>query len=403
MSVSYEDVFEQELISGLKNKFHIDDTRRLLIYLITRYHLINNKIQKIEIELFMRYLLEELAVDENMSDSAGVIFNYGGQQLITYGYNHENSLSNVYDSIMCDLYIKPVSDPNGAPMKVDEYIRTVYEKITKDAKLKVKPYKDSVYKDSILTLFKLQGLNSWYGIPTPDEIPSIPFFYQDETQMQAIDTLYLRYLHAENFDTTNVKTLTESQVRDYLYTRLELIEPGLRPIAKEYPTSEGRADIVARDIHDNIVVIEIKTENDKRLVWQCMYYPEEIGKRIETGTHVRMLTVVPDYPDYIMRPLKKLGYVESFTYKIRATNGKIENMTLTKVGSDINENLRVIAQNTRKSIDALIDSFVYTKSRLQVELEDEVDVEDICEIATDLVRIHYSNVVNQLDSEELES
>lgn len=387
--ISYEDVFEQELINGLKRKFHIDDTRRLLLYLITRYHLLNNKIKKLEIEFFMRYLLEELAVDDDMSDSAGVLFNYDGQKLITYGYNDVNSLNNVYDSIMCNLYIKTVNDPNGAPMKVDEYIASVYDRVTKDAKLKIKPYRNSAYKSEILTLFKLRELNAYFGIDTPNDIPAVEFFYQDESKMQAIDTLYERYLHAENFDTTNVKSLTESQVRDYLYNHLSLIEPGLNPIAKEYPTSEGRADIVARDVDGNIVIVEIKIENDKRLIWQCMYYPDEIRRRIEPDKYVRMITVVPEYPDYLIQPLNKLGYVETFQYSIRASNGNIENMIIEKVGDVDVEKMRHVAAEDRLNIDRIVNSFVYTKDRLQVSLGDDMELENICSIAKDLVKIHY--------------
>lgn len=390
-SMNLEDVFESELLAGLKSKFHIEDTRRLIIYLLTRYHVLNKKITKINIDDFMKFLLSELAVDSfNCLD--GIMCRYrGSMHTMSFGYNNINSISNVYDSIMCDIYLKAVNDPNGAPMKVDEYINNVFEHVVKTAKLHIKPYRNSAYKDEILTLFKLKALNSWFGIDAPSDVPATEFFYQNYEKMQAIDTLYERYLHAENFNTTNVKSLSEAQVRDYLYSHLDLIEVGLRPVAKEYPTSEGRADIVARDIDDNIVIIEIKVENDKRLLWQCMYYPDEIRMRIASDKYVRMITVVPEYPDYLLSPLRKLGYVECFNYTIRASNGNIEKMSVEKIVDIPKENMRVAASEARKDIDALVDTFVYTKNRLMVEMEDEIDVADICDIAKSLVEIHYAS------------
>lgn len=55
----------------------------------------------------------------------------------------------------------------------------------------------------------------------------------------------------------------ESVIRDHLAQRLELVERGLRLVEVEYPLpnaagTRGRVDILARDIHDSWVVIELK-------------------------------------------------------------------------------------------------------------------------------------------------
>ena len=57
--------------------------------------------------------------------------------------------------------------------------------------------------------------------------------------------------------------MTEADLRDYLATHLDIIEPGLELIAREYaiPNSlgaSGRVDILARDRFRNVVVIELK-------------------------------------------------------------------------------------------------------------------------------------------------
>ncbi len=55
----------------------------------------------------------------------------------------------------------------------------------------------------------------------------------------------------------------ETVIRDHLARRLDLVERGLRLVAVEYPLpnaagTRGRIDILARDIHDSWVVIELK-------------------------------------------------------------------------------------------------------------------------------------------------
>ncbi len=60
--------------------------------------------------------------------------------------------------------------------------------------------------------------------------------------------------------------MTESEIRDYLTSHLELVEPGLVLIDKEYRLpnpggAHGRIDILARDRFGTFVVIELKKSN----------------------------------------------------------------------------------------------------------------------------------------------
>lgn len=140
-----------------------------------------------------------------------------------------------------------------------------------------------------------------------------------------------RYLQAEHFNTTNTKIITEANLRDYLYLHLDLIEQGLRPIGKEVLTDEGRIDILAKDKNNNYVIIELKTEVDKRLIWQCLYYPEVLPNKFPVNGAIRVITVCPEYPDYLVIVLKKLQHVELFQYQMHSTNSRIEDLNISKL------------------------------------------------------------------------
>lgn len=60
--------------------------------------------------------------------------------------------------------------------------------------------------------------------------------------------------------------ITEAEIRDQLASRLEILEPGLVFLAKEYllPNtigSKGFIDILAKDRFGNRVIIEVKRSN----------------------------------------------------------------------------------------------------------------------------------------------
>jgi hypothetical protein len=243
------------------------------------------------------------------------------------------------------------------------------------------------------TLFKLQCLNEDFCIKSPEEAPICPEFDQHEIRA-SIESLYGRYLHADNFNTTNVRSVTEAQVRDYLYTHMSLIEDGLRPIMKEFPTKEGRVDIVARDKDDTLVVVEVKTENDKRLIWQCMYYPDEVWKkmgRYGEEKKVRMITIAPEYPEFIAEPLSRIGGVESYTYSIKASNNIIEEIVVERfenengVSNDGEDS--DLTADAKNRLETLIGAFVYARKRLDEDDEWNMNDKELNDAALRLVEM----------------
>ncbi|KOS61581.1 hypothetical protein AN161_17970 [Lysinibacillus sp. FJAT-14222] len=102
----------------------------------------------------------------------------------------------------------------------------------------------------------------------------------------------------------------ERKLEDYLQNNISLIEEGMTFIDRQVPVDHGFIDIVARDKNGSKCVIELKSvNNDKRLPYQCLYYPTQIKG------NTRMLVVAPDYREDMLVSLNKLD-VELYTYEM---------------------------------------------------------------------------------------
>ena len=312
------------LISALKTKFQILDEQNLLLYLNLRYQCLNNKYQNEKFsEPFMRFVLRELYI---IPETYGITF---GDEDFCFAYASENSLTNIFDDWNFSIYQNTFLAPNGQPLDTHKYEKSIYDKVTKKAKRKLQKYKDSQYKDDILKYFKLVALNEFFNVTITDvddldELEQVEIRLSDEELLE-------RYIQAADFDTLNVKIITENNLRDYLYNHLSLIEEGLTPLGKEIPAQEGRIDILARDKNGNIVILELKTEIDKRLIWQCLYYPEIIKNQYQTKEKIRCIAVCPEYPDYLLVVLRKLPNIELIQYNVVSTNHTITQLQFTEI------------------------------------------------------------------------
>lgn len=123
-------------------------------------------------------------------------------------------------------------------------------------------------------------------------------------------------------------SISEKQLEDYLINHLDLIEEGMQFIERQYPIERGILDILAKDKSGKDCIIELKVDkDDKRLIFQCGYYPSQIN-----NGNCRMITVAPDYHSRIAIALKNLNYVEMYTYKIDFGLNKdpIKNLTIER-------------------------------------------------------------------------
>lgn len=320
--MNYECEFRDFLMENLKIKYRINDDINLLFYLFARYQCLSNK-KEIDPHKFMQFVIRQLYIIED-TDSVS----FQGNDF-TYYFAAENSLRNIFDEWEFWLFTSPSFDLNGNRRNMHQEIKTVMETIKENANRKILKYKNSKYRKEILRYFKIQELNQMLKVEIQD-VPNLPGVPQLDIRLSDEECLE-RYLHAEQFNTTNTKIITEASLRDYLFSNLNLIEDGLTPIGKEVPTDEGRIDILAKDKNGHYVIIELKTEIDKRLIWQCLYYPEVLPHEFPVTSSIRVITVCPEYPEYLLTVLKRLPLVELYQYEIHSTNSRIEDIQISKL------------------------------------------------------------------------
>lgn len=318
--LNIESSFREFLVTNLQNKFNIQNEQELFLYLNLRYEILRGRL--IQGASFMSFLLKELFIVEI---NRHVFFN---DIELTYGFTTENSLLNIYDD-MCYCLFDRRMYKSGKVINVNEYKKEILDQISNKAKRQIAKYRNSNYRNELIQYFQLCELNRIFDV-TLSSVPDLDGVEQQENK-ESVEVTLAKYLQLENNHTENTKIIAENDFRDYLYNNLYLIEKGLIPIEKEADANEGRIDILAKDKDSNLVIIELKTEIDKRLIWQCLYYPEVIKKRVGEHTKVRMMTICPSYPDYMLDVLKKISDIEMYEYTIKSTDYKIEHVEISKL------------------------------------------------------------------------
>lgn len=120
--------------------------------------------------------------------------------------------------------------------------------------------------------------------------------------------------------------ITEEMLEDYLCDNIELIEEGLVFFKRQHKISGGFIDILAKDKDGTLCIIELKTSEDKSIIWQTIHYPMEMKKE-HTGP-IRMITVSPEYSKSIYFALKSVPNVEILSYDVEIENGEIVQMII---------------------------------------------------------------------------
>lgn len=321
MGVNYEDELEQVIFDTLKYVYGIDDNDVLYRYLKLRNRCLNPPSKKTnELSTLSKFILDELYITK---------LNYKDEKIYLFS-GYDNSIKNIVDSLDFRSQLFSIEDENNNKYAFDEYINTTWTKINTQAIKMAKHYlKDKFYKYHIIH-HRLTQLNKLFGVTEIKEVPKINGFIQDLSQNLSMEDKCLRYIHASNFETNNIKSITEEDLEDYLFKNLHLIEEGLKPVKRQVEVEEGRIDILAKDKNDNFVILELKINNDKHLIWQVMYYPEAI-KSVIRVSNPRVITICPSYPNYIKTPLKQIGYVEMIEYEATMSNNKITSIKFKKV------------------------------------------------------------------------
>jgi len=306
--MNYENEIEEILFQNFKNKFHLEDTILSYLYLKYRTFCIYKKYDKL---LLMQTLFDELFISE---------YKYKNETIHLY-YARENSLSNIFDNMEFEL-------------KKTSYIQiydqiNIFNQIIEYRNFELSKYRKDLYYEKYMIYFSLKKLNELFNINEIEEVVDIEGFVQSEIRINK-ELECKRYLDFANFNTDNLGSIKEKDLEDYLINNLDKIEEGLKYVTRQLDLGEGRIDILALDSNDNYVIIELKIAIDKSLIWQCMYYPDELKSLYKTRK-VRMITIAPEYPNYLLNPLKKIKRIESYRYNISISNHKVKDLKLHKV------------------------------------------------------------------------
>ena len=314
--MNYEDEVTNLLLEEWSYKFGIKDEKLLYLYLKLRYYLVSKNKTIVERKPFIQFLLQELHITD---------FYYKDVEFSTY-MRDKNSFDNIIEDLEYQLYDKPtINIITGNLVDMHTYEMNILKDIKDYASKKVKKTEKDAFTQKYYLHFALERLNEKFEVVL-QEPRLIEGFHQKDALLLEVELE--RYLQASNFLTNNLGSITESDLEDYLIRHLDLIEKDLKYLEHQYPLNEGRIDILAKDKDENIVIIELKIVEDKHLLWQSIYYPQEIKK--EYGEKVRMIVICPTYSEYLLGPLSTLP-VELFSYVATISNHKIEQVQLKKI------------------------------------------------------------------------
>lgn len=219
-----------------------------------------------------------------------------------------------------------------ASLEGDLDFKDELKEIMKKGSSKARKFKGLPSYLSHLMLERLHLLNAKFGA-RPEYSSGIEGFEYDSNHNPFKRTLEeklgLELDFSRNSESNTTSYIRESVLEDFLVKNLSLIEAGLKFVSRQVDVPGGFIDILAKDINGMYCIIELKTSEDKSIVWQSIHYPAEIKKKYNIND-VRMITVAPKYSKHIYEALKSLGNIEIFDYEIKVSSGNIENLEVNK-------------------------------------------------------------------------
>lgn len=343
---NYEIEFESEIMRGLSEKFQLD-TEQLYIYLYLRYAILHSKKMDHFLESFTKFALEELCVFGNeikffpkaINKEDTVHDEIDDECVVFKQFGYENAIWNVNESITWPIrqYV------NSNLQTHNTHAETCWNDIERYVQKMRRTYSKSQARVSLDQYYGLKKLNELFHVPATPIVPKMNCFVQND--LITTEELLKRYEQAHVFHSDDVQNLTESELQRYLSRNLYLLEDGLTLLGVEYPISDhGFLDIFAQDRDGKYVIVELKVkEDDKRVLWQAVYYKNELSKRLQEqdfcmgkkktdhGNDIRVCIVAPDFPDYILDPLRTVTNAECYRYTVVTHKNKIEKLKISKI------------------------------------------------------------------------
>lgn len=326
----YESELKQKIQDAFKIIYKIENEEYTFNYLLLRFMTIN-KIRKIEtvkkdIKRLLLFMLNELNIPHNNK-----FFLYKELSFNITG-NYNASLQNIVDDIMFERSLKGQLGSCGNYIEWKHYINNLSSKIIHNATNKSRKYKKEDIYESYFKHFALKELNELFETtPTNSiKIDGIKYPESFDFYKRTLEEICDIYISNYKYLTSNTNILTESALEDYLKFNLNKIEEGLQLIDTQVEIKNGIIDILAKDKNNQIVIIELKVEQDERLIWQSIYYPMQYKKEHSLKS-VRMLTVAPEYKEYISEPLSRIKGVEMLKFTPKIEKGFITDLYVDKI------------------------------------------------------------------------
>lgn len=274
--------------------------------------------------------LADFLIDE-LNLPKGEFFEYRGEK-ITRKFQYENSLINIMDNWLFSASIRSIKNSKGLMISYDEFIAKESKRLLRHGKNKAKAYKSSTHHNSYLKWNALKLLNKQYrAVPkNPRTMEGVCYPLEHNDFIRTLEELHFSNIHATELVSNEVASISESDLEKFLIKNLEALEEGLRFLEKQVSIQDGRIDILARDKSDNLVIIELKVQEDKELVWQSVYYPMQFKKERQLKK-VRMVTVCPSYPPHILHTLRQIDGVEMIRFIPTVELGRVKHIETQKI------------------------------------------------------------------------
>lgn len=301
------------LIENLQHIYKVENENKLYKYLKIRTAIILNKKNVSHLEM-LKQMIHDLNL-ETFEDSL--------KEKIIY-QNEDYTLQELSGEVMDNFEFR-------ANLYGNTEVKSIVDEVFKKGSHRSTKFKNTKFYKKYLNFNRLSYLNDLYSVKVESSIGINDFKvseFHNNMKRTVEEVLEAEINSFEHGELLNVSTIKESQLEDYLIKNLDLIEKGLIFIGRQVKVEGGIIDILAKDVNDNICIVELKVAQDKSLVWQAIHYPKEIEKRYRSK--IRMITVSPSYSKSIYETLKSLKNVEIFSYQIKVNSGKIVELKMKK-------------------------------------------------------------------------
>lgn len=313
--MNYENEISEKLRGALLDKYFPLSFPDILLYYFAKQNLLEGTKGLLwETELpkrIMKVILNDLGVTKE---------EYFGHSF-SYSLFDDNSLVLLFHN-----WIFRAELERG--MEFSQFVKkseNIKKDITKTAKRKTIKFKEHPERELFTSVNALFLLNTQYGITTKPAV-DIDGFEIEDGRATIEDRLFHKMSLILKEKTKFIK-ISEKKLEKYLMKNLHLLEDGLSFFGRQIALEKGIIDILAKDKDGKLVIIELKVEDDKDLLWQEKYYQDEIEKRFQERP--RFMAIAPHLPSHITSYLET---DELFEYSVITMNEEIFRLELKKVG-----------------------------------------------------------------------